>query len=181
MTIRELLTGEYAILGLLLEGPMHGYEMARHFEGHELTTVCPIEQSSLYTYLRNVEARDLVQWEEERVGARPARKKYSLTAAGEAAVRRWLDAPVMRIREVRLDFLLKLYFLHRQDRAAERELLDAQLAVCRDYLAVLEREPDSTPFLRLVNGSKRSAALATLNWLESYARELDSATSDGPR
>lgn len=173
MTNRDLLPGEYAILGLLLEGPMHGYEMARHFDGHELVTVCPIEQSSLYTYLRNVEGRGLVSWEESRVGARPPRKIYALTADGEEAIRRWLDAPVLRIREVRLDFLLKLYFLHRMDPEAERELLDLQIDVCRDYLATLDREPDSTPFLRLVHGSKRSAALGTLNWLRSYADELD--------
>lgn len=178
MSDRELLPGEYAILGLLLEGPMHGYEMARHFEGHELTTVCPIEQSSLYTYLRNVEARELVQWEETRVGARPPRKMYSLTESGEQAVRRWLDVPVMRLREVRLDFLLKLYFLHRLDPEAERELLDVQIDVCRDYLLMLERQPDATPFLRLVHGSKRSAALATLNWLRSYADELDGERRD---
>ncbi len=178
MTDRELLPGEYAILGLLLEGPMHGYEMARHFEGHELTTVCPIEQSSLYTYLRNVEARELVTWEETRVGARPPRKMYSLTESGEQAVRRWLDAPVMRLREVRLDFLLKLYFLHRLDPDAERELLHVQIDVCRDYLGTLERQPDSSPFLRLVHGSKRSAALATLNWLRSYADELNRERSE---
>ncbi|HMO96336.1 MAG TPA: PadR family transcriptional regulator [Tepidiformaceae bacterium] len=173
MTERELLPGEYAILGLLLEGPMHGYEMARHFEGHELTTACPIEQSSLYTYLRNVEGRELVRWEETRVGARPPRKMYSLTDAGERSVRAWLDSPVMRLREVRLDFLLKLYFLHRLDPDAERELLQVQIDVCRDYLGTLESQPDSTPFLRLVHGSKRSAALATLNWLRSYADDLE--------
>src|SRR5690606_35737288 len=57
---RTLLPGEFALLAMLLDGPMHGYEMARAFEAPELQLICPIEQSSLYTYLRNLEARGFV-------------------------------------------------------------------------------------------------------------------------
>jgi DNA-binding PadR family transcriptional regulator len=168
---RDLFPGEYALLGLLLIKPMHGYEMARYFEGDDLTAVCPIEQSSLYTYLRTIEARGLVAWEEERVGQRPPRKRYQLTETGRAAVMRWLAAPVGRLREIRLDFLLKLYFLRELDPAAEQRLLAEQIAVVQGYLARMEATPTRGDFQRLVLGSKRSAAVATLDWLQAYGRE----------
>jgi PadR family transcriptional regulator AphA len=175
MSYRPLLPGEYAVLGLLALRPMHGYEMARILaEDDELFAVCPVEQSLLYTYLRNVEERGLVSWQEHRVGNRPPRKRYELTSPGSVELAGWLRRPVGRIREVRLDFLLKLYFLHQLDPAAERALLAQQIDVCERYEARLETAlPGERGFPRLVALSKLSAATATLGWLRSYALELE--------
>jgi DNA-binding PadR family transcriptional regulator len=170
---RELLTGEYAVLGLLALRPMHGYEMARFFDRDDLAEVCPLEQSLLYTYIRNVEERAFVAWTEQRVGLRPPRKIYHLTPPGRAHLEAWLEAPVQRMRQVRLEFLLKLYFLHHLDPAAERALLHAQIAVCEAYRERLElRVQDESGFERLVALSKATAAEATANWLIRYQTEL---------
>jgi len=165
---RPLLPGEYAVLGLLSLRPMHGYDMARHFATGELAEVCPLEQPSLYTYIRNVEARGLVAWREERVGARPPRKLLDLTPAGHEALESWLRAPVTRLREVRMDFLLKLYFLRQSDLAGEAALLDAQITACEGYLAEIEHREPANDFQALVAGSRRSAARATIDWLVAY-------------
>lgn len=170
---RELLPAEYAILGLLRLGPLHGYEMARRLERDGLPEVCPVEQSSLYTYLRTLEARGLVAWGEERVGQRPPRKIFSLTASGEALVDAWLRAPVGRMREVRLAFLLKLYFLRQVDPPAEVQLLRDQVAACERYLDVLSARASSGAFSDLVLASKRSAAEATLSWIRRVLAERE--------
>jgi PadR family transcriptional regulator AphA len=174
--MRPLLPGEYAVLGLLLSGPKHGYEMARYFDRDELSEVCPVEQSLLYTYLRNVEDRGLVTWSEARVGNRPPRKLFELSSHGRDLIETWLDEPVQRLRDVRLDFLLKVYFLHTLDAGRERALLDGQIASCERYHERLgEREARSTGFARLVAASKRSGAESTLRWLREYAWELKHA------
>lgn len=176
MTPRELLPGEWAVLGLLLLRPMHGYEMARSFERDGLSEVCPVEQSLLYTYLRNLEERALVTWREQRVGLRPPRKTYQLTESGSAAVAAWLNGPVARIREVRLDLLLKLYFLHRLNPEGELALLGEQVRVCEAYRERLVRRVGASDgFARLVATSKLTAADATLSWLRAYAFELEHA------
>lgn len=155
---------------------MHGYEMARYFDRDDLTEVCPIEQSLLYTYIRNVEERGLVNWTEERVGARPPRKIYALTEAGRLLVNMWLRQPAERMREVRVEFLLKLYFLARLDPVAEVDLLRRQIDVCDAYAARLAvRVADSDGFQRLVAQSKLSAAESTARWLRSYAWEREHA------
>jgi PadR family transcriptional regulator AphA len=138
-----------------------------------LAAVCPVEPSTLYTYLRNVEARGYVEWTEERVGNRPPRKTYALTADGREAIDEWLRQPVARMREVRLEFLLKLYFLAETDRAAHRRLLAEQIAVCEGYLAHLDVGTRPNAFSKLVTHSKRSAAEATLSWLKQYAYEAE--------
>jgi DNA-binding PadR family transcriptional regulator len=175
MPERELLPGEYAVLALLRVGPTHGYELARCFAGQELSAVCPIEPGLLYTYLRNVEERGLVTWEELRVGKRPPRKLYRLSETGVTLIDRWLQAPVERMREVRRELLVKLYVLHLIAPEGERELLRGQVVACERYIDDI---PDGQPkdsFLRLVNESKRAAAEGTLEWLRGYERELDAA------
>jgi PadR family transcriptional regulator AphA len=170
---RALLPGELAVLGLLRLRPMHGYEMVCFLGDEGLDAVCPVEQSTLYTYLRNVESRELVDWTEERVGLRPPRKTYHLTGTGEAFIDEWLRKPVERMREVRLEFLLKLFFLNLLDRPAMRELLSHQIGVCEEYLAHVAAAPAESPFRRLVAQSKSSAAEATLGWLKTYAYEIE--------
>lgn len=172
MTERALLTGEHVVLALLTIRPMHGYEMACYLEDEGIATVCPIEQGTLYTYLRNVEARGYVGFAEERVGQRPPRKVYHLSPQGRDLIEPWLRQPVDRIREVRLEFLVKLFFLREVDRDAHRAILGEQIRVCEEYLrALARREPDNA-FARLVMQSKWSAADATLGWLKQYAYEV---------
>lgn len=165
---RPLLPGEYAVLGLLALGPRHGYDMARVLEG-ELAAVCPVEQSLLYAYLRNVEARELVEWERVRVGNRPVRKIYALSELGWETFRAWVHAPVERMREVRQELLLKLYFLRALDPAAERRLVRRQVEVCERYVArAADQVAAAEGFARLVAESKSTAAEATGDWLRAY-------------
>ena len=171
---RELLAGEHAVLALLRTRPMYGYEMARYFEGEDLREVCPIEQGSLYTYLRNLEGRSLVTWREEREGLRPPRKRFALTHEGEAVVEAWLREPVERLREVRFELLVKLYVLHAVDPEAEAALVRDQLQVCEAYRErAKERVAEAGDgFLRLVAQSKLSAADATVDWLRDHLATL---------
>lgn len=177
MLDRKLLPGEFAVLGLLGLRPMHGYEMARYFDRDDLAEVCPIDQSLLYTYVRNVEERGLVAWTETRVGLRPPRKVYHLTPGGRESLDAWLETPVERLREVRLDLLLKLYFLHQTDPDRERALLSAQILVCKMYRANVEaRLEAASGFARLVAASRAAAARATVAWLVDHQRALTSGT-----
>lgn len=176
MAERPLLPGEYAVLALLALRPMHGYEMTVFIQDEGLSDVCPVEQSTLYTYLRNIEARGLVTWAEERVGHRPPRKIFELTSAGQELIHSWLRRPVGRMREVRLELLIKLFFLDRLDPEANRRLLDDQVVACQAYLAGLDGSPPRGAFQGLVLQSKRTAAEATLRWLQGYARELGQET-----
>ncbi len=171
---RELLAGEHAVLALLRTRPMYGYEMARYFESEDLREVCPIEQGSLYTYLRNLEGRALVRWREEREGLRPPRKRFALTQEGEASVNAWLREPVARLREVRFELLVKLYVLHEVDPVAELALVRDQLRVCEAYgERARERAAQAgAGFPGLVAQSKLSAANATIDWLREHLATL---------
>jgi PadR family transcriptional regulator, regulatory protein AphA len=168
MADRALLPGEHAILGLLAREPLHGYDLARLYRAEGLYDVCPVDQSMLYAYLKTLERRGLVEATEERVGRRPPRRLFRLTRAGRVQFERWLQQPVSRMREIRLDFLLKLYFLEHSDPVAAARLVERQIEACEVYLQELGRRTPADPFRALVAESKRTAAHATREWLENY-------------
>ena len=175
MAERELLPGEYAILGFLADEPLHGYDIARRFKQEGLYEVCPVEQSLLYQYLRNLENRGLVQGSEERVGRRPPRRLFELSERGQETFKQWLHRPVARMRDVRIAFLLKLFFLRKRDVAGATALLERQVVECEAYVARWKAADRSDEFRRLVADAKLSAAQATRDWLQRYAIELQEA------
>jgi PadR family transcriptional regulator, regulatory protein AphA len=166
----------YAILGLLHGRPMHGYEIARHFKlDADLGQVVPADMSTIYTFLKDLQEHGLIRGERETVGARPPRTVFSLTAEAESLFLEWLRRPVARMREVRLDFLLKLYFAQQRGAAEAAALVRAQIAACRDYLERQRagtRGLDPASFESLVSESKLTAAASMLEWLTRIAARV---------
>jgi len=173
----DLSTGEYAILGVLRERPMHGYEVARRFAADlDLGLVLPMDMSTVYTLLKDLQEHGLIEGQREVVGLRPPRMVFHLTPEAEAVFYRWLEEPVERLRAVRSDLLIKLYFARTISAALTARLLDAQIAAChayRDRLAALAAAAEPNSFERLVLRSKVTAADATLTWLQEERATLE--------
>jgi DNA-binding PadR family transcriptional regulator len=168
--------GEYAILGLLRERPMHGYEIARRFTADlDLGLVLPLEMSNVYALLKDLHEQGYIEGERQAVGARPPRTVWRLAGSAERALLAWLGEPVGRLREVRSDLLVKLYFTRATGDRLTAALLDAQIEASRAYLERLTRlAADAAPgsFERLVRDSKLGAARATLDWLTDERARL---------
>src|SRR5262245_8437471 len=166
----------YAILGLLRERPMHGYEIAQHFKPEEeLGQVVPADMSTIYTFLKDLQEHGLIRGERVTVGARPPRTVFSLTTEAEPLFLDWLRRPVARMREIRLDFLLKLYFAQQFGPAEAKALVKAQITACRDYLErqkTSTRDLNPTSFESLVLESKLTAAESMLDWLNRIASRV---------
>jgi DNA-binding PadR family transcriptional regulator len=168
--------GEYAILGVLRELPMHGYDVTRHFgPDRDLALVAPMEMSNIYAVLKDLQEQGLIEGEREVVGLRPPRTVFHLTTDAEEQFHAWLEEPVGRMREVRSDLLVKLYFCRTIGPAITRRLLDAQISASSAYLDRLTRlaggsAPES--FERLVYNSKIGAAQAAVRWLQEERARL---------
>ena len=167
-----LTPAEYAVLGLLRQRPAYGYELQRRLSGGEgLSRVCPVEPAMVYAILKSLSGLELIDGEWDN-SSYPPRAVYAATTEGDATFQRWLQQPVGRMREVRLDFMVKLYFLLQdemdEERFQARSLIEGQRGVCEAYAEELEREiavvaQDSFDALALT--SKLSAARMTSEWL----------------
>ncbi len=166
----QLGAADHALLGLLRLGPRHGYELAPYFQANgTLGLVCTLGVSRLYALLHTLEELVLVHAAGSVVSGGPPRKVFSLTEAGAEAFVQWLDQPIRRLRLVRQDFLLKLYFSQQMATHDTAGLIDRQLAVSRsvaDELAAAAAADATGSFARLVYESRLSMAEATTAWLE---------------
>ncbi|MDQ3467072.1 MAG: PadR family transcriptional regulator [Chloroflexota bacterium] len=178
---------EHAILGLLAlgvrPGEGYGYDLARQFSpGQPLADVLRLEPGMLYHHLKKLERVGWVDAAVEPQDARPSRRVYTLTAAGRAELRRWLGAPVARTREIRLEFLVKLYFARRLDPARADQLIADQQETCRRLEASLVQQrrrldasskasddAEGVTFQRLVLDLRLSQTRAAAAWLSEVA------------
>jgi PadR family transcriptional regulator AphA len=155
------------LLGLLMSGPKHGYDLFQQYE-NELGDVWQIGRSQLYALLKQLEEANLVTVETELQANRPARKVYSLTADGRQAFLAWVQAPSPYLRYLRVEFLARLYFYQQLDLPGLRQLVTEQQSVC---LAQVERFAGraaavGNDYQRLVLEFRAGQLNAVVAWLD---------------
>jgi PadR family transcriptional regulator, regulatory protein PadR len=94
--------GEPALLHLLAQRPTHGYELLERlpaYLGDERVDV-----GNLYRVLRSLEAEGLVESEWQATLPGPAKRTYTLTDEGRAALDAWLES-LATLRESLASFL----------------------------------------------------------------------------
>jgi DNA-binding PadR family transcriptional regulator len=140
---RQLVPGEWAVLGLLAEGPTHGFALAKALASEgEIGMVWTVPRQLVYRMLGVLEESELVHPISTEAGPGPVRTIMDVTAFGREAVGRWLSQPVTHIRDARSLLMLKLVFLERSGYDV-RPLLERQ----RELLlpaAVAQRERAAT-------------------------------------
>jgi PadR family transcriptional regulator AphA len=172
-----LTPAEYAVLGMVRRKPTYGYVLKQQFSGRKgLARVCPIEPAMVYAILKSLSGLELVdgEWDDSTY---PPKAIYSATEAGDLEFQRWLLRPVGRMREIRLDFMIKMHFLLDEDPEQARELMEQQIDVCREYEESIAEEQavvEPGSFDAMVLESKASAALITRDWLERAMAGLGS-------
>jgi DNA-binding PadR family transcriptional regulator len=164
---------EYPVLGILLGGPLHGYEMCRRL-GEEIGSIWRLGKSQIYALLARLEHEGLLI--HERVGQDnlPAKNIFRLTPEGEEVVKEWLEQPVHHFRDMRLEFFTKLWFAGQASPHRERVLIEKQLGVCREKSNVVERLKEScgNQVEALSIDFRLAVIRATVSWLEDL---LDSS------
>jgi DNA-binding PadR family transcriptional regulator len=170
-----LTPAEYAVLGLLRERPAYGYELQKQLSGGSgLARVCPVEPAMVYAILKSLSGLELIDGEWDN-SSYPPRAVYAATAEGDATFLRWLRQPVGRMREVRNDFMVKLYFALQEDETAALDLITQQIEACREYEREVEgqlRQAEEGSFDALALQSKATAAHLTAEWLRGCQRTL---------
>jgi PadR family transcriptional regulator, regulatory protein AphA len=180
--------GEHAILGLLAlseTGAGHGYDLARQFSPEApLGDVVRLEPGMVYHHLKKLERLGWVSAVPETGPGRPARRLFALTSSGRTALERWLSEPVARTREIRLDFLVKLYLALLLDAALAVRLVDEQRDLCARLVESLSKRLRSTQdqengyaltarFRDMVLDMRLAQTRAALAWLDRVG--LDAA------
>ena len=135
---RDLLLGEWACLGVLYQGPTHGFAVASALRpGGELGRVWSLSRALTYRSLDQLVERRLVHSVGEEPGiAGGNRTVLAATRSGRAALRGWVSTPVEHLRDLRSELLLKLVVAQRCD-IDVREMLHRQREIVADLAAAV--------------------------------------------
>lgn len=176
-----LSAAEYAVLGLVYQQPGHGYRIAQELAaGRGLGLICPLRLSNVYFLLGNLEQAGLIEVAHCQDDVYPPKTVFQVTAAGRRAFQSWIRQPLTRLRQVRLDFLLKVYFLRQQGVERIPGLLDEQIEFCQRYVSewkALAQSTETDSFDCLAMQSRVAAAQGTLDWLIEYRQRLSTEAS----
>ena len=99
----------YAILGLLEEGPMTGYDLKTIWFDRTIAHFWSSDQAQIYRTLDKLAEQGWVESRIERQEDRPNRKVYNITETGRTEFKRWLGVlqPQATVRDA---FMIQLFF-----------------------------------------------------------------------
>ncbi|NUO81998.1 PadR family transcriptional regulator [candidate division KSB1 bacterium] len=116
---------EIAILGLLAEGPKHGYQIHQDIKKREMDYWAKIKLASIYTTLTRLEEQGLIKSEKEKVGNMPERTVYALTSKGQTRLGDMVEK--LLVEDERPEWLFGLGVAFIYGAAQERVLTALQL------------------------------------------------------
>ncbi|MET0565695.1 MAG: PadR family transcriptional regulator [Acidimicrobiia bacterium] len=160
---------EYAVLGLLAEGPTHGFAISKALQPDtELGRVITVRRPLVYRALDRLVDAGLAESAHTEPGAAgPNRVINRITRPGKRRLDSWLASPVSHVRDMRIEFQLKLALLQRLGRSP-LELVVAQRETLDPTLVALD-VPRSGPVDHLELWRRYNAAAAA-SYLESLER-----------
>src|SRR5258706_5520766 len=103
------LSPEFALLGFLIDGPSHGYDLHQRCVS-ELGHVWHLSQSQAYAILKRLEQRGDINAQIVEQNKLPAHQMLRITAQGRRRFNEWMDDISVISRSIRLEFLTRLYF-----------------------------------------------------------------------
>jgi DNA-binding PadR family transcriptional regulator len=169
----QLSLTDFAVLGLLAEGPSHGFALSKALgpEG-PVGRILTVRRPLAYRALARLVELGLVEPVHTEPGdAGPQRVIHRITTTGGCCLSRWLLEPVAHVRDLRIGFQLKLVFLHRSG-TSPLELIKAQRRVLQPTLSALDSSAEEVADdLELWRQHNAVAAAAYLDHLQArYGR-----------
>ncbi len=164
----------YALLGLLSGKPAHGYELFSRFHSENgLGFVYNVKKSLLYAYLQQLDEQGFILVNKQWNSDERAKKVFSISETGQEVFEIWLDTPVEHVRDLRNEFLLKVFFLEAGLPERKGSLFGKQRKICEQWLAKNEAVSVGNRFANIVQDYRKNHIQAILSWLNMELGEVE--------
>ncbi|HRQ33070.1 MAG TPA: PadR family transcriptional regulator [Anaerolineales bacterium] len=166
------LSPEFALLGFLVAGQSHGYDLHQRFVA-ELGHVWHLSQSQAYAILKRLETRGDISAhivEQEKL---PARQMLRITAQGRRRFFEWLELGIgTNARSIRLEFLTRLFFaqLHRPESISQ--IYKSQSVEIESSIVKLETLIEHLPPEQIFNRLSLDLRLQQLRLIQNWMAEI---------
>lgn len=162
---------EWVVLALLAEGPLHGFGLARQLTADsDLGRILTVHRPLVYRALdRLVDDRLVERLHTEPGDAAPRRTVHRVTDLGRRHLDTWLITPVAHVRDLRIEFLVKLRLTERSTRDTAA-LVRAQQAALSEAIGTFATTPTSDAPSDVVELWRRHMSSAADRFLDDLAR-----------
>lgn len=171
----------WALLGLIIERPSYGYDLAERFERAYGGMLSLSSASYIYTSIRELSRRGLIEEVPGKGGSRQPKPRYRATAEGVRAYQEQLISEVDEDRRRSRLFARKLAVFAPREPELALEMIARHRRACLELAARTPLGPqdqDAPTDLasglagRLEAEENRLALDAKIDWLDYAAREL---------
>lgn len=161
----------HTLLGLLEQGPRHGYDLKRAYDehfGHDR----PLHYGQVYATLSRLLKNGLIEENGVEQGGGPDRKRYAVTNEGVTDVGKWLSTPEKPELYMQSTLFTKVIIALLSERSAE-DVLDIQRSAhLRAMRELTLRKKSGDLADQLICDHALFHLEADLRWLELTAARL---------
>ena len=165
------LSPEFAILGFLVAGPSHGYDLHQKFQV-ELGNVWHLSQSQAYAILKRLETRGDITSQQVEQDKLPPRQLLYITETGKRRFEEWLLNAGRNARSIRLEFLTRLYFTHQYYPDQTAHIYTTQCKEINDSITRLEGLLTHLPSDQTYNSLSLNLRLRQLRLIQEWMQEI---------
>ena len=166
------LSPEFALLGFLIAGPSHGYDLHQRIQA-ELGSVWHLSQSQAYTIVKRLENHGDISSQIIEQEKLPARQKLCITAAGRRRFMNWLENNTSHnSRSIRLEFLTRLYFTNLYSPEKNALIHAAQCAEIKSEIERLETTLTHLPPDQIFNRLSLDLRLRQMKLIQDWMTEI---------
>lgn len=171
---------EVVVLGLLAEGPMHGYDLLERFRSRSMGFWTELSRASAYQVLKRLERDGSIVGKAQEGRDGPDRRVFRITKQGRERLAEGVTEMTAALAPIDSRAAVGLGFAHVVPASVARAAADARERSVRDLLDAVRTELDRTAAER-DPGRAVSAALlrqqeafaeAELAWLTTYRATL---------
>ena len=168
--MKSELPTKYILLGVLYSGPKHGYEI-RRFLKNEMDSTWQVSTSQLYALLKRMEKDGRLNSEVEQQDALPSKRIFNITDSGEEVFLEWMRNPTEHVRDLRVEFMAKIFFYYRHSLEGATELIDKQIIYLNNtrYKITQKRLNEKNFYNRLVYSYREQTIETWLHWIKKEA------------
>lgn len=132
------MTSQDVILGMLLNGPLSGYEIKTKFES-PLGFFYDASFGTIYPTLAKLEKLGFIVKESIVQDNRPNKNVYSITETGRERFMAYMDSP-LDSETYRSDFMVRLFFGEHQDREKLAGWIRQEIEKAREQLRQIQEQ-----------------------------------------
>lgn len=176
------------LLGLLLDRPMHGYELYQHIQSEEIDAWFNVSMAGVYYSLGKLRDQGLVVESQQRGGRSTRKSIYHLTEEGRSEFFEAMRAQAVSEEPAYLDYDLVIYLLNKLPLPRATALLEQHQTHLSEQAGQIEaalaskRASGDSPLTLAVLDHKRRYLEMEQAWLADVLRGIrggDGATYDG--